>query len=199
MADIKSNLSQFVPREVNVAINAVKDPKAFGDQLVDSAKQYVKTTLLNAVDLIKKEIEDTIKRSINLEIDHALNQRQLKADSEPTSVVTSLNTVEVFPPLLTEEEYALAIIKEKANYEEEKKIIDKELNGDPADPKKYPGLKKKLEKIVLGDYIKYKERKAKRKLEREEKKRRTDLEKKLAKAEKRKQIIRESHAGIGEF
>ena len=56
MADIKSNLSQFVPREVNVTINAVKDPKAFGNQLVDSAKQYVKTTLLNAVDLIKKEI-----------------------------------------------------------------------------------------------------------------------------------------------
>jgi len=190
MADIKSNLSQFIPREVNVAVNAIENPRAFGDQLVDSAKQYVKTTLLNAVDLIKKEIEDTIKRSINLEIDHALNQRQLKVDSEPTSVVTSLNTVEVFPPVLTEEEYSQALKKEKANYEEEKKIIEKELYGDPADPKKYPGLKKKLEKIVLGDYIKYKERKAKRKLEREEKKRRTDLEKKLAKAEKRKQISR---------
>ena len=102
MADIKSNISQFIPREVNVAVNAIENPRAFGDQLVDSAKQYVKTTLLNAVDLIKKEIEDTIKRSINLEIDHALNQRQLKVDSEPTSVVTSLNTVEVFPPVLTE-------------------------------------------------------------------------------------------------
>ena len=58
MADIKSNLSQFVPRQVNVAINAVENPKAFGDQLVNSAKQYVKTILLSAVDKLKREIEN---------------------------------------------------------------------------------------------------------------------------------------------
>lgn len=190
MADIKSNLSQFVPRQVNVAINASQNPKAFGDQLVDSAKQYVKTILLSAVDKLKKEIENTIRKSINLEINHALNLRQLKIDSEPTSVVTSLTTVEVFPPVLTEEEYALAVIEENKNYELEKKLIDKELNGDPADPKRYPGLKKKLENIILKDYLDYKERRAKKKLEKEERERRTDLEKKLAKAEKRRQISR---------
>ena len=190
MADIKSNLSQFVPRQVNVAINASQNPKAFGDQLVDSAKQYVKTILLSAVDKLKKEIENTIRKSINLEINHALNLRQLKIDSEPTSVVTSLTTVEVFPPVLTEEEYALAVIEENKNYELEKKLIDKELNGDPADPKRYPGIKKKLENIILKDYLDYKERRAKKKLEKEERERRTDLEKKLAKAEKRRQISR---------
>jgi hypothetical protein len=190
MADIKSNLSQFVPRQVNVAINAVENPKAFGDQLVNSAKQYVKTILLSAVDKLKREIENTIRKSINLEINHALNLRQLKIDSEPTSVVTSLSTVEVFPPVLTEEEYALAVIEENKNYELEKKLIDKELNGDPADPKRYPGLKKKLENILLKDYLDYKERRAKKKLEKEEKKRRTELEKKLARAEKKRQITR---------
>ena len=190
MADIKSNLSQYVPRQVNIAINAVENPRAFGDQLVNSAKQYVKTVLLSAVDKLKREIENAIKRSINLEINHALRLNQLKIDSEPTSVVTSLNTVEVFPPVLSPEEYALAVIKENANYEEEKRIINKELNGDPADPKRYPGLKKKLENIILKDYIEYKERRAKKKLEKEERKKRTELEKKLARAEKRKQISR---------
>jgi len=146
MADIKSNLSQFVPRQVNVAINAVENPKAFGDQLVNSAKQYVKTILLSAVDKLKREIENTIRKSINLEINHALNLRQLKIDSEPTSVVTSLSTVEVFPPVLTEEEYALAVIEENKNYELEKKLIDKELNGDPA---KISRIKKEIRKYFI--------------------------------------------------
>lgn len=190
MADIKSNLSQYVPRQINVAVNAVENPRAFGDQLINSAKQYAKTVLLSAVDALKREIENAIRRSINLEINHALNLNQLKIDSEPTSVVTSLNTVEVFPPVLTPEEYELAVIDENRKYEEEKKNIDKELNGDPADPKRFPGLKKKLENILLKDYIEYKERKAKRKLEKENRKKRTELEKKVARAEKRKQISR---------
>ena len=135
--DVQTNLSQYVPPEINDTLNSVQNPKAFGDQLVNTGKQIVKTTLLNAVDILKREIEAIVIKKINLEINHILNLQKLENDSKPTQVIIGVGTVEVLPPVLDNEitlqdenerpigtAYTLAVVAENKNYEDAKKLLD---------------------------------------------------------------------------
>jgi len=189
--DVQTNLSQYVPPEINDTLNSVQNPKAFGDQLVNTGKQIVKTTLLNAVDILKREIEAIVIKKINLEINHTLNLQKLENDSKPTQVIVGVGTVEVLPPVLDNEiilydenekaigtAYTLAVAAENKNYEDAKKLLDKQQKD----------LQTKLENIILGPYKKIKTKYLDYKAKQKVKKNRTDEEKKRANNEKIKQF-----------
>ena len=188
--DVQTNLSQYVPPEINNTLNSVQNPKAFGDQLVNTGKQIVKTTLLNAVDILKREIEAIVIKKINLEINHVLNLQKLENDSKPTQVIIGVGTVEVLPPVLDNEitlqgenerpigtAYILAVAAENKNYEDAKKLLNKQQED----------LQKRLINIV-SPYkqieAKFKDYKAKLKI----KKNQANKEKSLADKEKIKQF-----------
>ena len=176
--DVQTNLSQYVPPEINDTLNSVQNPKAFGDQLVNTGKQIVKTTLLNAVDILKREIEAIVIKKINLEINHILNLQKIQNDSKPTQVIIGVGTVEVLPPVLNEAEYTLAVTVENVNYETAKNLLNKQQED----------LQKRLINIVQGPYkqieAKYKDYKARQKV----KKARPTAEKNRANREKIKQF-----------
>jgi len=191
MAGVQTNLSEFVPQDVNNTLNSVQNPKAFGDQLVNAGKQIVKTTLLNAVDLLKREIEAIVIRKINLEINHTLNLKKLENDSKPSQIIVGVGTVEVLPPVLDNEiiiydenekpigtEYTLAVAAENRSYEAAKKLLDKQQKD----------LQEKLENILLGPYRKIKNKFLDYKAKKKQKQNRTKSEKQRANREKTKQF-----------
>jgi D-sedoheptulose 7-phosphate isomerase len=65
-ADLKSNISSFVPPEVNNTLSRVNDPKAFGQQILDKTKEKVISTALGYIQKLKDEIERTILTKIEL-------------------------------------------------------------------------------------------------------------------------------------
>ena len=68
----KTNASNLIPAEINAAVAIIENPKAFGDQIKELAKQKAIQAALGIVNKIKKEIEDVIKKKINLEINNLL-------------------------------------------------------------------------------------------------------------------------------
>ena len=58
--DIKSNVSSFIPAGVGSTLSQVQNPKAFGEQIVNNAKQQVIGAVLGIVGKLKNEIEETI-------------------------------------------------------------------------------------------------------------------------------------------
>ena len=65
--DLKSNISSFVPSEVNNTLSRVNDPKAFGQQILDKTKDKVVSAALGYVQKLKDEIERTIFAKIEFE------------------------------------------------------------------------------------------------------------------------------------
>ena len=127
MADLKSNISSFVPADINNVISNIKDPQSFGKQILDNTKQKVIGSALDVVTKLKNEIERTILLKIQLEKTHVENLYKLALDKSPKTSYEFGNVIET-PPLLTEEEYQQALIQENNRYEAEKKIVDNLLN-----------------------------------------------------------------------
>ncbi len=127
MADLKSNISSFVPSDIGNTISNIRNPQSFGKQILDNTKQKVIGSALDVVTRIKNEIERTILLKIQLEKTHIENLYKLALDKSPKTSYDFGNVIET-PPLLTEEEYQLAVIQENNRYEAEKRIVDNVLN-----------------------------------------------------------------------
>lgn len=123
MADLKSNISSFVPADINNVISNIKDPQSFGQQILDNTKQKVIGSALDIVTKLKNEIERTILLKIQLEKTHIENLYKLALDKSPKTSYEFGNVIET-PALLTEEEYQQALIQENDRYQAEKKIVD---------------------------------------------------------------------------
>jgi len=123
MADLQSNISSFIPSSINNTISNIKNPQAFGQQVVDNVKQKVVGSVLDVVTKLKNEIERTILRKVQLEKTHIENLYKLALDKAPKTSYEFGRVIET-PPLLTEEEYQLALIQENERYEAEKRIVD---------------------------------------------------------------------------
>jgi hypothetical protein len=145
------NVSNLVPPEINAAVSIIQDPKAFGDQVKNYAKQKVIQAALGIVDKLKKEIEDVIKQKIDLEVKHFQTLYDLGIQANPPNIIQN-GEITIGTPLITEEEYNYAVEIENQKYKKAQELFEKILNGDPADPKNFPGLRKKLLDIITGPY-----------------------------------------------
>jgi hypothetical protein len=144
--DTKSNVSSFIPSNINSTLSQIQNPSTFGEQLVNQAKQKVIGVVLGPIQKLKDEIEKTINAKIKLETKHVKTVLDLTNKSLPTTTYDSFGTQIVTPPLLTPDEYQAAIDKENASYDAAKTIVDNNLAT----------LNDRLQKILLDPYNKIK-------------------------------------------
>jgi len=123
MADLQSNISSFIPSDINNVLSTVQNPQAFGQQILDNAKQKVIGGALDIVTRLKNEIERTILKKIEIEKNHITNLYNLSLKNIGQTTYEFGRVIET-PPELNDEEYQEAIALENRNYEAEKKIVD---------------------------------------------------------------------------
>ena len=123
MADLQSNISSFVPSNINNVLSSVQNPQAFGQQILNGEKQKVIGGALDIVTKLKNEIERTILKKVELEVTHIESLKQIALDRMPKTSYEFGRVIET-PPLLTEEEYQQSLIDENIYYQDEKKIVD---------------------------------------------------------------------------
>lgn len=112
-----SNVSSLVSPQISSTLDKIVPPQAFGNQLVDVAKQKIVSTSLNKLDQLQDELQDIIKRKIDLEVKHKRNLNKLEEQYQPKPPKT---------PVLTEAEYNTAVEAENISYNAEKLALQKE-------------------------------------------------------------------------
>ena len=166
MSDLQSNISSYIPADINNIVSAIKDPQAFGQQIIDNLKQKVIGSILDVITKLKNEIERTILRKIQLEKTHIENLYKLALDKVPKTSYEFGRVIDT-PPLLTEEEYQEALIQENDRYQAEKRIVDNLLITLEARLKKI--IEDKISPAVE-KYLEFKTEVGKVKLDRESRK-----------------------------
>jgi hypothetical protein len=159
------NVSSLIPSEVNNTLSNIKNPKSFGDQIIDNSKQKLLQSSLGKIEEIKSQIQDIVLRLVNLEVDHAKNLQDL---------INQLNPPPPTKPTLSVEEYQEAVNIENLSYQQEKQrlqevkvLLQERLNNILNDPLKNIKLERqKLKnKIKISKLrIKNKENKEKKRL-----------------------------------
>ena len=152
-----------MPNNINISptlakntIELAKNPqkiKAFGDQLVDKAKDKIISSALGKIQELKNQIEEIVKLSIKAGIDHNTELKRLDVLLKEKQI--------------TQEQYDLAVQKENEAYNEKIKDLEKlkeKLNKDLAalinDP--YKKIKENRNKLKLKKVKRKTKNKAKR-------------------------------------
>ena len=157
-----------MPNNINISptlakntIELAKNPqkiKAFGDQLVDKAKDKIISSALGKIQELKNQIEEIVKLSIQAGIDHNTELKRLDVLLKEKQI--------------TQEQYDLAIKKENEAYNEKIKDLEKLKEK----------LNKDLDTLINDPYKKIKENRNKLKLKKV--KRKTKNKAKRAKTKK---------------
>ena len=145
--DTKSNVSSFIPSNISNTLSQVQNPKSFGEQIANNAKQQVVGAVLGIVGKLKDEIEKTIGDKIKLEVDHVNKLVEIASKGISKNTYDSFGTQIQLPPELTPEEVRDNIAAENASYDAAKVIVDARLKG----------LQGRLQNIILDPYKKLKE------------------------------------------
>jgi hypothetical protein len=178
-AGSNANLGQYLPPGLGTTLNNIKNPTVFGEQLLNQGKQAAKAAVLGIVEQLKQEISVIVDDLKKLEIDHRKKLIQLKIDSKPRVEINN-NQVTNLPPLLTQNEYEVAVAAENALYEEKKEDLKNSLKE----------LRSRLKELILGPYKKFQDKAKKYKTKRAARKNRSKLEKRAAQRAKIKQFVR---------
>ena len=175
----QTNVSNLISPDINKTLNAIKDPKAFGDQLLEAEKQKLKKKLLGIVGQLKDALVEAIKKVADLEINHQKTLLSLSKKRNPPDIILNGEVIKGIP-LLTEEEYQIALLNENRNYEKAKSDLEKEKDD----------LNKKLIKIIADPYKDAKEEKRKAKDSLRKKLNRSKEEKRKARKDLAKQVLK---------
>jgi len=175
----QTNVSNLIPSDINKTLNAIKDPKAFGDQLLEAEKQKLKKKLLGIVGQLKDALVEAIKKVADLEINHQKTLLSLNKKRNPPDIILNGEVIKGIP-LLTEEEYQTALFNENRNYEKAKNDLEKEKDD----------LNKKLIKIIADPYKDAKEKIKKAKDNLRKKLNRSKEEKRKARKDLAKQVLK---------
>jgi len=175
----QTNVSNLISPDINKTLNAIKDPKAFGDQLLEAEKQKLKKKLLGIVGQLKDALVEAIKKVADLEINHQKTLLSLNKKRNPPDIILNGEVIKGIP-LLTEEEYQTALLNENRNYEKAKSDLEKEKDD----------LNKKLIKIIADPYKDAKEKIKKAKDNLRKKLNRSKEEKRKARKALAKQVLK---------
>jgi hypothetical protein len=177
--DMKSNVSSFIPSDVNSTLSQIQNPTTFGEQLTNNAKQQVIGVVLGVIGKLKAEIEKTIGAKIKLEVDHVNTLLDITSKGIPTNTYDEFGTQIQLPPIYSPEEVKINIERENASYELAKIVINKNLKG----------LEDRLRNLILDPYKDIKKEILKFKTQVEGKKKFKDGLKALAKSQKTQQLV----------
>jgi hypothetical protein len=152
-----TNISSLIPSSINNNLSKVSNPKAFGDQAINSTTDKLKTSSLGKIETIKNDIQNIIKKIIDLEVNHVKTLVELKEKASPRPPAQ---------PTLSNEEYQIFVTNENNNYQLEKTQLEAEkiqlqqkLNDILNDPyKKIKDIKIetniKIKKLALKNKVK---------------------------------------------
>jgi hypothetical protein len=123
MADT-TNISTLVSPDIVKNLKASIDPKAFGDQLKDKAKDKLIQAATNSpLVSLYKEKANLVKEGIELEIKHSKTLLELEVKHTPSKKIQDGQTVEI-APILDDEQYQNAVINENGGTLSNGKIIE---------------------------------------------------------------------------
>jgi len=187
MAD---NLSNITPPPTNVSslvspsilnnLDKAQNPKAFGDQLKNVAKQKaIAAATQSTIARLYKQKAELIKEGIEAEIKYNKNLLLLDKRHTPTKKIQNGVVVEV-PAELNDEEYGKLVAIEKFNYKEYEKNLQERKNEN----------QKAIDDYLKDPFAKQKEKRKKRKEARAKAKQRTKAEKRKARQQKRKAALK---------
>jgi hypothetical protein len=133
------NISSVISPDILKNISSASAVKAFGDQLVNKAKDKVISVVEGKIGELKKKIEDITKKTVTLGINHNTELKRLEVENKNKQ--------------LTDEQYNEAVIVENTAYDLAVKNSENEITK----------LKEDLAKIISDPYRKIKEERLKRK------------------------------------
>jgi hypothetical protein len=179
--------SLITPGNLATLQSLKSNPQAFGDQLIDQAKQKaIQAATETTLAKLLKEKANLIKKGIELDVNHQLTLAKLELRHTPKKQYVN-GVVKDIPPELNDEEYEQKVDAENENYKAEKDILqerkdknNKELNDYYKDP--FKEIKDKIKK---------------RKEERAKRKSRTKAEKTKARKEKAKAVLQNTKKTLG--
>jgi hypothetical protein len=181
-----NNIASLINSDTLSTLKSIKDPKSFGDQFKDVAKQKAIEAVTNSTLFkLKKQQAELIIEGITLDTKHQITLLRLEQDHTPKKQVQNGEVVDI-PPKLNDEEYQLAVDAENKNYNEAKQNLQKRKDQNQKDLDDYykdPQLKQKLEK-------------AKRKARRAARKAKTKEEKRKARKDKAKAILKNAKKSL---
>jgi hypothetical protein len=134
-----TNISSVISPDVLRNISNAAVIKTFGDQLVNKAKDKIISVVEGKIGELEKKIEDIIKKTVTLGIDHSTELKRLEVLYKNKQ--------------LTDEQYNEAVATENAAYD----LAIKNFEDEKAK------LKEDLVKIISGPYEKLKAERLKRK------------------------------------
>lgn len=186
MAD---NLSNITPPPTNVSslvspsilsnLDKSQNPKAFGDQLENTAKQKAIAATQSTIARLYKQKSELIKEGIEAEIQYNKNLLLLDKRHTPTKKIENGTTVDV-PAELNDEEYNKLVAIEKFNYKEYEKNLQERKDEN----------QKAIDDYLKDPFTKQKEERKKRKAARAKSKQKNKEEKRKATQQKRKAALK---------
>lgn len=179
--------SLITPSNLATLQSLKENPKAFGDQLKDQAKQKViQAATQSTLARLLKEKADLIQKGIELDINHQLTLAKLELRHTPKKQYINGVTVDI-PPELDDEEYKKAVAAENKNYTDEKDILQLRKNKNRED----------LDKYLKDPFKKIKDKKKELQEKRKKLKSRTKSEKTKARKEKIKAVLKNAKKTLG--
>jgi len=179
--------SLITPSNLATLQSLKENPKAFGDQLKDQAKQKIiqaatETTLARLL----REKAELIQKGIELDVNHQLTLAKLELRNTPKKQYVN-GVVQDIPPELDNEEYKKAVIVENENYQTEKNVLQDRKNKNQED----------LDKYLKDPFKDIKDKIKKRKEARAKRKSRTQSEKNKARKEKIRAVLKNTKKTLG--
>ena len=111
------NVSSLIPSDINNTLSQITNPKAFGDQIINSSVTKLKTSSLGKIEVLKNDIQIIVKKILDLEVKHAKTLVELNLKFNPPKPIK---------PSLTPEEYTQSVANENKSYTEEKTLLQQE-------------------------------------------------------------------------
>jgi hypothetical protein len=182
------NVASLINPGTIATLQSLKEnPKAFGDQLKDTAKfTIIQAASESTLAKLLKEKAELIKQGIELDVNHQLTLAKLELRHTPKKQYVN-GVVQDIPPELSDEEYQKAVEAENKNYEEAKKILQEKKDKN----------KKDLDTYLKDPFKDIKEKNNKRKEARVKRKSRTQAEKTKARKEKTKAVLQNVKKTLG--
>lgn len=181
-----TDVSILVSPDIVSNLKKSQDPKAFGDQLKNIAKQKATAAATQStLASLYKEKADLIQEGINGEIQHNINLLKLEKKHTPTKKIENGNVIEK-PAELNDEEYNKLVAIENKNYADFQENLQKRKDEN----------QKAIDKFLKDPFAKLKEKIKKRKEARAKAKSRTKAEKRKARQQKRKAVLKSAKSLI---
>jgi len=115
-----SNVSSLISPGLLSTLSSTGLPTAFGDQVKETAKKKIISAAVSQIQVLQKKVEDIVLKKIQLEKTHRANLNKLEEQYQPKPPSS---------PVITKEEYDVAVIIENTRYKLEKEALENDQNN----------------------------------------------------------------------